>query len=143
MGLKQDEVDVEELLECVGDVEYIFDSITDGIKEVKIIINDIKKFNFEHLFEIIKAFEMIFTDLRTVFIDMEPCAKSNRDIMKIIAIFKGKSAKEIAERIAIDCIKNAYGVFSDVKDAINYFESGRYIDFGMKIGDILYKCFLQ
>ena len=143
LGLKQDEVDVEELLECVGDVDYIVESINDGIKEVKIIINDIKKFNFEHLFEIIKAFEMIFTDLRQIFVDMEPCAQSNKDIMKIIAIFKGKSAKEIAERIAIDCIKNAYGVFTDIKDAINYFETGRYIDFGMKVGDVLYKCFLQ
>lgn len=143
LGLKQDEVEVDDLLECVGDVQYILTNITDGIKDLKVIIADIKKFNFEHLFEIIQCFEKIFYDIRNIFLDMEPCAKGNKDIMKIIAIFKGKSAKEIAEHIAINCVKNAFGVFSDVKDAINYFETQRYQDFGLKIGDILYKVFLQ
>ena len=138
-GLKQDGEDVQDILQCIDDSTTIIKDIEDVIYEIKKSVDDLKNKKIEKL---IGDFAALFSDIRDLFVQVEPCATANKDIMKIINIFKGLTAKKIAEKVVMNLIKNAYQSYEDISKMVKDFENKQYNDAGKMLGDIIYRVFL-
>jgi len=139
-GLKADGEDVDNLLQCIDDSTTIIADVEDAIAEIKKSVEDIKE---KKILKLIEDFAQLFGDIKDLFVQVEPCAHANKDIMKIINIFKGMTAKKIAEKVAMNLLKNAYQSYKDVMQMVKDFETKNYEDAGKMIGDILYRVFLE
>lgn len=124
--------DVEKIIKCA-------DKVPDALLEILAAIEEIKRFDINHINEFILSVLKLITSIKNILKELGVCGESIEEIKAIIEKLSNIDIGIVIEKIT----QNFFGIIINIKEAIDAWTDAEYETFGLKIGEVIFIILLK